>query len=110
MLGNTGFWELIDHAGEVLWGKALYTPTLDHLSGANKGNVNDELKKAIVLFVLNDLIGSAFDAIGLGEDAGVFDSDQSNDFRRRIAAIYEMTASQKLQHLIYQAIRRILGR
>jgi hypothetical protein len=83
----------IHHAGEVLWGKAFYTPTHEawsaRLTAARKtAGLEEMVLKAIVLYVVTETLGRATDLIAAAERVGVLRRTTPDDLRRLIQSVF----------------------
>lgn len=95
----------IYYKGEPLWGKAYYTPSLakwkSKISNMAKEIINDELRKAIVLYTITDLPARALDLLALLEENSNSSTININKFKTRVSWVYAY-------NLFDNAVKRVI--
>ena len=86
----------LHHAGESVWGKALYVPAPSGrqarlrslLRSKGRDAARRELGAAVALYAAAQLLGHLHDELAAGEEAGVFGADEARRLREGLAAAF----------------------
>jgi hypothetical protein len=100
----------IFHRGEPLWGKSYYVPSIMNWKRLDLAGVTkDHLLKSIMLYVIFDMPGRAFDLLdryrSILKEAGI----DHQEISRRIVSVYRFVQVEKYSLKIINGLRRLTG-
>lgn len=97
----------LQHAGEVLWGKALYAPSADAWQSAlmqGRDAAEDRVLKAVALYVIADALGRASELFAAADRAGVLRRVASDEIRRLIRWVFQYAEVEARAHELLRAL------